>query len=38
LRSHVACGSSLRSRVNAWRMPSLPRSTPAGVMKMASSL
>src|SRR5215211_1066104 len=38
LRSQVACGSWLRTPANAWRMLSLPRSTPAGVMKIASSL
>ena len=27
--SQVTCGTSLRSLVNAWRMPSLPRWTPA---------
>src|SRR6266540_1193799 len=37
LMSQMACGTSLRSLVNAWRMPSLPRRTPAGVTMTASS-
>src|SRR5215218_11170547 len=38
VRSQVACGISPRTPSKAWRMLSLPRSTPAGVMSMASSL